>query len=201
MEFFDLTHIETKKIAIRVQPRVFFLWNTSKKIEFSFEKAGAGSRVFAIFIGKKTDTFSLSIVQSHMKPDTYSHLTVLSIMDDSSHFSYDGLIRIEKGVVHADTSQKNKNILLSKTATVESCPRLEVLTDDVSARHASATGSIDSEAIFFAEAHGISQEKTKRLLAEGAIRNFFNELKQYSNDPTINLFEKKAIEQLEKNYA
>lgn len=201
MKFFDLTDIETEKIAVRIQPRVFFLWNISKKVEFSFEKAGAGSRVFAIFIGKKTDTFILSIVQHHLKPETYSHLTVLSIMDDMSRFSYDGLIRVEKEAVRTDVSQTNKNILLSKTATTQSSPKLEILTDNVSARHASATGSINNEAIFFAETHGISQEKTKRLLAEGAIRNFFNEMKKYSNDPAINVFEKKTINLLEKNYA
>ena len=114
MELFNLTNTDTKKISLRIAPRVFFLWNQSGNFEFSFERPGAGARIFALYIGRGDESFSLSLNQLHRKPQTMSHLTALSILDGAARFSYDGLIRIEKGATQTDASQNNKNILLSK---------------------------------------------------------------------------------------
>ncbi len=196
MELFNLTDTDATKIVLRLEPRVFFLWNESKRLEFSFEKSGTESHIFAIFIGKESESFTLSIVQHHVKPDTRSRLTVLSIMDGNSKFSYDGLIRIEKEAVQTDASQENKNLLLSENARASASPQLEILADDVVARHASATGSINNDAIFFAETHSIAPKEAQRLLAEGAVRNFFDEMRKLTDDPAVDIFEQESLEKL-----
>lgn len=196
MKLFDLTDTAAEKIVLRLEPRVFFLWNRSGNFEFSFEKSGSEARIFALFIGKKDEEFSLSIVQHHHMPNTKSHLTVLSILDGRARLSFDGLIRIEKNAVQSDASQKNKNFLLSESARAVSKPTLEILAHDVSARHASATGTINSEAILFAETRGITHRDAKKLLAEGAVRNFFDEMRKYTDDPTVDAFEKEAFKTL-----
>jgi len=156
MKLFNLTDTDATKIVLRLEPRVFFVSNISKRFEFSFEKPKAGAYIFALFIGKNTDSFSLSVIQRHQKPDTFSHLVVLSVMDDASRFSSDGLIRIKKDATHTNASQENKNILLSENAHASASPQLEILEGDVTARHASATGMTNNEAAFFIEAHGIA---------------------------------------------
>jgi Fe-S cluster assembly scaffold protein SufB len=196
MKLFNLADTDAEKIVLRLEPRVFFLWNRSGNFEFSFEKSGSEARIFALFIGKKDEEFSLSIVQRHHMPDTKSHLTVLSILDEHARLSFDGLIRIEKNASRSDTSQQNKNFLLSESARAVSKPTMEILAHDVSARHASATGTIDSEAILFAETHGIAHRDAKKLLAEGAVRNFFDEMRKYTDNPTVGKFEKEAIQML-----
>ena len=198
MELFNLTNTDTKKIALRIAPRVFFLWNQSGNFEFSFERPGAEARIFALYIGKGDESFSLSLNQLHRKPRTMSHLTALSILDGAARFSYDGLIRIEKGATQTDASQNNKNILLSKEARATSKPTMEILEDDVAARHASATGALDRESLFLAESRGISSDNAHRLLAEGAIRNFFDEMRKYTDNEHISDLEMNALDSLQK---
>lgn len=196
MELFNLTDTDTKKISLRIATRVFFLWNQSGNFEFSFERPSAGARIFALYIGRGDESFSLSLNQLHRKSRTMSHLTALSILDGTARFSYDGLIRIEKGATQTDASQNNKNILLSKEARATSKPTMEILEDDVAARHASATGALDRESLFLAESRGISSNNAHRLLAEGAVRNFFDEMRKYTNDPTVDILEEEALEKL-----
>lgn len=199
MNFSDLTHTTVKKIVLRGKPRVLFLSNRSQHLTVSFEKVGAGAHIFALYIGKKTDDYSLSVTQRHAAPETISHLTVLSILDDQSRFSYDGLIRIEHGAIHSEASQNNTNLLLSDTAHATSRPTLEILADDVSARHASATGTIESEAILLAESRGISSHDARKLLTEGAVTSFFDEMRKHTDDPTIDDIEKQSLQQLSAN--
>ena len=196
MEFFNLTNTDTKKIALRIAPRVFFLWNQSGNFEFSFERPGAEARIFALYIGKGDESFSLSLKQLHQKPRTASHLTVLTLLDGVARFSYDGLIRIKEGATHTDASQRNTNILLSEEAHATSKPTLEILEDDVAAHHASATGTFDRDALFLAESYGISPDTARCLLAEGAVRNFFDEMGTYTIDPTVDTFEHEALKKL-----
>jgi Fe-S cluster assembly protein SufD len=120
----------------------------------------------------------------------------LSILDGQSIFSYDGLIRIEKDAVHSDASQTNRNILLSENARAIASPRLEIFESDVTARHASATGTTNEDALFFVESHGITPCAARKVLAEGAIRNFFDEMRKYTNDPVVQKLEEEAIQML-----
>lgn len=196
MKLFHLAETSAEKVVLRREPFVFFLWNESRHIEFSLEKSGARAFIFALFIGKDTDTFSTSIVQHHHKPDTHSSLTVLSILDGHAVFSYDGLIRIEKEAVHADASQANHNILLSEHARANASPQLEILAHDVAARHASATGTTNSDAVFSLEARGLEEDTAKKLLAEGALHAFFDDMRKHTDDPAVDIFEKEALEKL-----
>lgn len=196
MQFLNLIDTAAKKIVLRLEPRVFFLWNESRNIEFSFEKPGAAAHIFALFIGDGADVFTLSVTQSHKKPNTRSFLTVLSILDGHARFAYDGLIRIEKEAHHTDTAQTNRNLLLSEHSRASASPRLEILADDVSARHASATGTTNFDTLFTLETRGIERTIAERLLAEGTLRNFFDEMRKYTDDSEIDLIEKEALEKM-----
>ncbi|MGB2791723.1 MAG: SufD family Fe-S cluster assembly protein [Candidatus Moraniibacteriota bacterium] len=196
MQFFNLINTRAQKIVLRREQRVFFFWNESRHIEFSFEKPGTTAHIFALFIGNDTDAFTLSVIQNHKKSDTSSFLTVLSILDGHARLSYDGLIRIEEGAVRTDTAQTNRNLLLSEHSRASTSPRLEILADDVSARHASATGTTNLDARFTLETRGIERISAERLLAEGTLRNFFDEMRAYTRDPEVDALEKEALEKL-----
>ncbi len=196
MKFFHLAETDAEKVVLRRESFVFFLWNESRRVEFSLEKPGASASIFALFIGKNANAFSASIVQHHRKPDTHSSLAVLSILDGHAVFSYDGLIRIEREAVRADASQMNRNLLMSEHAKASASPQLEILAHDVTARHASATGTTNGDAMFFLEARGLKRENAKKLLAEGALHDFFNEMRKRTDDPAVDLLEKEALEKL-----
>jgi len=45
-------------------------------------------------------------------------------------------------------ARRNKNLLLSDDAEIDTRPRLEILTDDVKCAHGAAVGRLDEEALF-----------------------------------------------------
>jgi Fe-S cluster assembly protein SufD len=83
----------------------------------------------------------------------------------------DVLIRPEAS--GTDTYEYNRNLVLTDGAHADSVPNLEILTGEVvGAGHASTSGRLDDEHIFYLQARGIPFEEARRLV----IRGFFGEL-------------------------
>lgn len=72
-----------------------------------------------------------------------------------------------------DTYEYNRNLVLTDGAHADSVPNLEILTGEVAgAGHASTSGRLEDEHIFYLQARGIPFEDARRLV----IRGFFGEL-------------------------
>jgi len=83
----------------------------------------------------------------------------------------DVLIRPE--ATGTDTYEYNRNLVLTDGAHADSVPNLEILTGEVvGAGHASTSGRLDDEHIFYLQARGIPFEEARRLV----IRGFFGEM-------------------------
>jgi Fe-S cluster assembly protein SufD len=72
-------------------------------------------------------------------------------------------------VVHEDAQktnayQRNQNILLSNTATINTKPQLEIFADDVKCTHGATIGQLDEEPMFYLRSRGISEQEARRLL-------------------------------------
>ena len=83
----------------------------------------------------------------------------------------DVLIRPE--ATGTDTYEYNRNLVLTDGAHADSVPNLEILTGEVvGAGHASTSGRLDDEHLFYLQSRGIPFEEARRLV----IRGFFGEL-------------------------
>jgi Fe-S cluster assembly protein SufD len=83
----------------------------------------------------------------------------------------DVLIRPE--ATGTDTYESNRNLVLTDGAHADSVPNLEILTGEVvGAGHASASGRLEDEHLFYLQSRGIPVEEARRLV----IRGFFGEL-------------------------
>ena len=72
-----------------------------------------------------------------------------------------------------DTYEYNRNLVLTDGAHADSVPNLEIQTGEiVGAGHASATGRLDDEHLFYLQARGIPLDEARRLV----VRGFFGEL-------------------------
>lgn len=150
---------------------VFFLLNRSGDITFELAGMNAAAHVFAFFVGNGQDEAHLTISQRHLAPRTTSRVLVKSVLDDSAHFSYRGTLHIAPEASLSDASQENRNLLLSRDAQAFSEPALEILTSDVKCHHAAATGPLNQEALFFAQARGLSPKQAESLLVSGFLRS------------------------------
>ena len=71
--------------------------------------------------------------QLHAAPDTTSDFAFKGALRDSAATVWRGMIRVEEGAQKTNAYQENRNLLLSKTATANSIPGLEILANDVAA--------------------------------------------------------------------
>jgi Fe-S cluster assembly protein SufD len=67
-----------------------------------------------------------------------------------------------------DTYELNRNLVLTDGTRVDSVPNLEILTGEVvGAGHASASGRLDDQHLFYLQARGIPYDQARRMVVRG----------------------------------
>jgi Fe-S cluster assembly protein SufD len=96
-----------------------------------------------------------------------------ALSGNGAHTVWIGDVLIRPEATGTDTYEYNRNLVLSDGAHADSVPNLEILTGEVvGAGHASASGRLDDEHLFYLQSRGIPFEEARRLV----IRGFFGEL-------------------------
>ncbi|RYM32351.1 Fe-S cluster assembly protein SufD [Brumimicrobium glaciale] len=110
----------------------------------------------------------------------YSHCTsseaYKGVMDDKSVGVFNGKVIVRQDAQKIAAYQSNKNILLSKTASVNSKPELEIYADDVRCSHGSTIGELDEEAMFYLQSRGISAASARQLLIAAFIGDILDKV-------------------------
>lgn len=100
----------------------------------------------------------------HIKPNGTSRQQHKCIVDDAAHAVFNGKIIVRPHAQRTNSSQSSRNLLLSKTAKVDTKPQLEIFADDVKCAHGATVGQLDQEEIFYLESRGLSAEAARSLL-------------------------------------
>lgn len=108
----------------------------------------------------------------HAKPNCMSNEVYKGILDDNSRGVFNGKIIVRKDAQKTNAYQQNKTILLSKTATIDTKPQLEIFADDVKCSHGATVGHLDETSEFYIRSRGVPQELAKSML----IRAFANDV-------------------------
>lgn len=139
----------------------------------NFAEPGASVELLGLTFGSGQDYLEQRLRIVHDAPHCTSSVTYKSAAMDRSHLVWVGDIVINRAGVGTQTYELNRNLLLSGAARIDSVPNLELETGDViGAGHASATGRIDDEHIFYLQSRGIPADVAQRIVVEG----FFAEL-------------------------
>lgn len=113
----------------------------------------------------------------HAKPNCYSNELYKGILDGKSTGVFNGKIWVRKDAQKTNAFQSNKNILLSKDASVNTKPQLEIYADDVKCSHGATTGQLDEEAMFYLRARGVGEETAKKLLVHAIAFDVLDKVK------------------------
>jgi len=105
-----------------------------------------------------------TILVDHAAPGCTSHQFYTGVLDGNGRGVFNGRIMVRPGADGTDANQKNKNLLLSDRAEVDTRPRLEIYADDVKCTHGAAVGQIDEEALFYLRSRGISHQAARGVL-------------------------------------
>src|SRR5262249_14265974 len=93
----------------------------------------------------------------HAKPHCNSHELYKGIMDGRATGAFNGKIFVRKDAQKTDAKQTNQNLLLSRDATINTKPQLEIFADDVRCTHGATIGQLDAEALFYMRSRGIGE--------------------------------------------
>ncbi len=137
------------------------------RLEIVLADEGANAVIVGVVMGKGEDVINLKTYQHHKAPHTTSDLLIKSVINDSSTFSYEGVIKVAPGAQQTNAYQRNDSLMLSPHAHANTKPALEILADDVRCTHGATIGKIDSEQLFYLESHGITQKVAEEIIIEG----------------------------------
>jgi Fe-S cluster assembly protein SufD len=105
----------------------------------------------------------------HGVPHTNSKQVFRNVLDDNSRSVFQGGVIVRPDAQKTDSSQSNRNLLLSAGAQADSKPELQIFADDVKCAHGATVGDLDRTAMFYLESRGIPPHQAKALLIEAFV--------------------------------
>ncbi|HVP66687.1 MAG TPA: Fe-S cluster assembly protein SufD [Anaeromyxobacteraceae bacterium] len=100
----------------------------------------------------------------HATPRGTSREVFKGILDGESRAVFGGRVRVLEGAMKTDAHQLNSNLLLSRDATVDTMPQLEIYADDVKCGHGGTVGQLDADSLFYLRSRGLPLARARSLL-------------------------------------
>jgi len=159
---------------------------------FTFTTGGKLSRnninIDLVGVGARGEVNGLYALRGSQQCDNFSHINhkverteseqlFKAVLDDVSHGIFTGKIIVHRDAQLVDSSQLNKNLLLSKKAHADSRPQLEVYADDVKCAHGATVGQLSEEELFYLESRAISPRDAKIMLCHGFVQEALDKIK------------------------
>jgi len=147
------------------------------------------------FIGNE-DFVDNHTLADHAKPHCNSNENYKGIIDGKATAVFNGKIMVRPQAQKTNAYQSNKNILLSKDATINTKPQLEIFADDVKCSHGATSGFLDRDAIFYFRSRGIDEKKAQSYL----LNSFSSDIiETVSNDSLRDLIKSEVAKKLYMN--
>lgn len=150
----------------RLTTRRFLLQGKSWEAPISVDLAGPGAdAVISGLVAVDGDrTASVDAQVRHSAPQATSRQVFQALAGGGSKAAFVGKVVVDPGAKGTNARQSSRNILLSRDASIDSRPQLEIREDDVKCSHGSTTGRLDENALRFLRARGFSPEGARSLL-------------------------------------
>ena len=194
---FEVVFFQNGKPSDEILTRVKLTADQNAKIQFTFIQEGGSKSEIEIkteCLGKGSEIelrglqnaklkqkFSFKVHAVHSVPHTKSDLKVWCVARDESQSIFNALVNIEKGAHHTEAYQRNKNLLLSEKATIDTFPKLFIANDDVKCAHGSSTSTLDDDQFYYLQSRGIDLAQAEQMLVKGFLSQALDWI---SDEPT-----------------
>ena len=136
-------------------------------MEIELDGQGSWGRMSGLYFPDGKQHMDLDTQQNHNAPHTTSDLLFKGVLKDESRSVWQGMIKVLPGAQKTDGFQANRNMIMGKKARADSIPGLEIKADDVRCTHASATGQIEEELLFYLMSRGLPRNDAEKLVIDG----------------------------------
>lgn len=132
----------------------------------------AFAKLNAIYLLDGSELFDLHSTIEHAMPNGTTEENVRGIVGDTATAVFNGRIHIHRDAQKTLAELNNRNLLMSRKATINTKPELEIYADDVRCAHGATVAELDNKALYYMQSRGVSRADAQIMLNFG----FINEL-------------------------
>ena len=136
----------------------------------------AHTNVHGLFVIKENQHCDNYSVIDHKVANTTSDQLFKGVLDEKSHGVFTGKVIVNPDAQQVNSGQLNKNLLLSKSAKVNTRPILEIEADDVKCAHGATIGQIDENQAFYLRTRGVSERKAQEILCQAFVQEALDQI-------------------------
>jgi Fe-S cluster assembly protein SufD len=139
-----------------------------------YDGPGGDAELLGMYFADAGQHLEHRLFVDHAVPNCRSRVDYKgALQGEDAHAVWIGDVIIRAEATGTDTYERNRNLVLTDGTRVDSVPNLEILTGEVvGAGHASASGRLEDQHLFYLMARGIPEAEARRLV----IRGFFGTL-------------------------
>jgi Fe-S cluster assembly protein SufD len=100
----------------------------------------------------------------HAQPHGTSREYYKGVLDGAARGVFNGKVVVHPGAQRTDAHLASHNLLLSKTAEIDTKPELTIDADDVKCAHGASVGQLDPDQLFYLRARGLDAPFARALL-------------------------------------
>ncbi len=166
-------------LAAGARARIFALNNASRygRIELDVSlHDGADFTLDAANIGGGDMTLEIVTIVRHLGVGATSRQTVRSVLGGTATGSYMGKVAVARDAQQTDSVQSIKAMLLTRGATANAKPELEIYADDVKCAHGATVGELDRDQLYYAAARGLDPASARALLLDGFVGGLWHSI-------------------------
>ncbi len=138
--------------------------------------SGAWSDIQGLYLMDQKQHIDNQVNVYHNVPHCDSNQLFKGILDNEATGVFNGYIYVKRDAQQTNAFQRNANILLTKTARIDTMPHLEIYADDVQCSHGASVGQLDEEAMFYLMQRGIPFADARMLLMYAFADAVINEI-------------------------
>ncbi len=160
---------------------------TDAQIIFNGEHAHAELDGLILAGSKQLNDVHLEVL--HEVPNCTSREHFKGLLSSNGKIVFDGRILVARDAQKTDAALNNENLMLSRSAEVDTKPQLEIFADDVKCSHGATVGELDSEMLFYLRSRGIPKAEAERMLCTA----FANEVVSRISDSSLRDHAKRMV--------
>ena len=133
-------------------------------LQARLEEDHTESHLYGLYLAAGQQLVDNHTLVDHQKPSCFSNELYKGVLLEQSTGVFNGKVYVHKDAQKTNAFQQNNNLVISKKATIDSKPELEIFADDVKCSHGSTVGQFSEDALFYLRARGIGEDTAKSLL-------------------------------------
>jgi Fe-S cluster assembly protein SufD len=134
------------------------------ELHVRLEEEYAETHLYGLYLAGGRQLVDNHTLVDHQKPNCQSNELYKGVLLGQSTGVFNGKIYVHKDAQKTNAFQQNNNLVISKKATINSKPQLEIFADDVKCSHGSTVGQFSEDALFYLRSRGIGEDTAKGLL-------------------------------------